>query len=81
MKAAIRRSEIKEDQIEEKTRKTGKVPFGAYKLDLDLAKLFGSDGNEIAVTAMESSLLRVFATNRGRVLNRDQLLEQANDKG
>ena len=30
---------------------------------------------------MEFSLLRVFAENKGRILNRDQLLEQAHDKG
>lgn len=81
IKAAIRRSEIREEQIEEKTRETGTVPFGECRLDLDAAKLYGTDGNEIAITAMEFSLLRVFAINRGRILNRDQLLEQAHDKG
>ena len=29
---------------------------------------------------MEFSLLKVFARNRGRVLNRDQLLDQAHDR-
>ena len=29
---------------------------------------------------MEFSLLKVFAENRGRVLNRDQILEQAHDR-
>lgn len=29
---------------------------------------------------MEFALLKVFAENKGRVLNRDQLLEQAHDK-
>jgi len=59
----------------------GRVAFGACSLDLDGAKLFGAAGEQIPMTAMEFSLLRVFADNRGRVLNRDQLLEQAHDRG
>jgi two-component system phosphate regulon response regulator OmpR len=58
----------------------GMVPFGACTLDLDGARLIGADDREIYITAMEFNLLRVFAENPGRVLNRDQLLEQAHDK-
>lgn len=54
---------------------------GKCKLDLDGAKLFDADENEIQITAMEFSLLKVFCANRGRVLNRDQLLDQAHDRG
>lgn len=61
-------------------RAVGQVAFGKCQLDLDGAKLLGDDGNEIPITAMEFSLLRVFSENRGRVLNRDQLLEQAHDR-
>lgn len=57
-----------------------RVAFGSTALDLESARLFGEDGEEIAITAMEFALLKVFATNRGRVLNRDQLLEQAHDR-
>lgn len=81
VKAAIRRSEIREEQTEERERISGTIQFGPCRLDLDGAKLYGADGNEIAITAMEYSLLRVFAENRGRILNRDQLLEQAHDRG
>ncbi|MEM7566178.1 MAG: response regulator [Pseudomonadota bacterium] len=56
------------------------VPFGPCRLDLGRARLFGADGAEIAITAMEFHLLKVFARNKGRVLNRDQLLEQAHDR-
>ncbi len=56
------------------------VMFGANVLDLASARLFDGQGKEIAVTAMEFALLKVFAANRGRVLNRDQLLEQAHDR-
>lgn len=54
--------------------------FGACRLDLASARLYGPHGQEIPVTAMEFSLLRVFAENRGRILTRDQLLELAHDK-
>jgi DNA-binding response OmpR family regulator len=57
------------------------VSFGQCLLDLGAAKLFGKDGEEIAITAMEYSLLKVFAENPKRVLNRDQILEQAHDRG
>lgn len=56
------------------------VPFGRCKLDLEGAKLFDAEGEEVYITAMEFNLLRVFAENPGRVLNRDQLLDQAHEK-
>ncbi len=79
--AALRRSKIQVEEQAEQDRVTGTLPFGKCRLDLDQARLYGADGQEIAITAMEFSLLRVFAENRGRVLNRDQLLEQAHDRG
>lgn len=57
------------------------MEFDGLKLDLTSAMFFGRDGEEIALTAMEFRLLRVFIENRGRVLNRDQLLELAHDRG
>lgn len=80
IKAALRRQVAVDLQIEHKDKARGTITFGTCRLDLDGARLFGDDGNEIAITAMEYSLLKVFAENRGRVLNRDQLLEQAHDK-
>lgn len=81
IKAALRRQDFAGERDTKQARMTGTVPFGTCQLDLDGAKLFGRDGDEITITAMEFSLLRVFAQNRGRVLNRDQLLEQAHDRG
>lgn len=54
--------------------------FGSFSLHLDAAKLFSADGKEVPLTAMEFSLLKVFAENKSRVLNRDQILEQAHDR-
>ena len=56
------------------------APFGVFTLDLTAAKLLAEDGEEVPLTAMEFNLLSLFARNRGRVLNRDQILEQAHDR-
>ncbi len=81
IKAALRRQDLSDVPTSRQAKMSGTVPFGRCQLDLDGAKLFAEDGKEITITAMEFSLLRVFAQNRGRVLNRDQLLEQAHDRG
>ncbi|WP_338549410.1 response regulator [Roseovarius phycicola] len=79
IKAVLRRkSEPVQDQIQGDAPKT--APFGAFTLDLTAAKLMDADGAEVALTAMEFNLLSLFARNRGRVLNRDQILEQAHDR-
>ena len=54
--------------------------FGDFTLHLDTARLDAPDGSEVQLTAMEFNLLKVFAENKGRVLNRDQILEQAHDR-
>ncbi|MEL6217226.1 MAG: response regulator [Pseudomonadota bacterium] len=59
----------------------GRIAFGKCYLDMESARLYGPDGEEVPLTSMEFSLLKVFVANRGRVLNRDQLLEQAHDRG
>jgi two-component system phosphate regulon response regulator OmpR len=58
----------------------GRWRFGRCWLDLGAAKLFDEGGAEVPLTAMEFSLLRLFAENRGRVLNRDEILEGAHDR-
>jgi len=60
---------------------TTRVRFGACLLDLDAHKLFDDAGEEIRITAMEFDLLRAFAEHPNRVLNRDQLLEMAHNRG
>lgn len=80
IKATLRRQEFQETGLTVEGS-DATVLFGPCRLDLESARLFGPDGKEIAITAMEFNLLRVFARNRARVLNRDQLLEQAHDRG
>ena len=78
VKAVLRRTSGRESS----TGATGvsKVGFAGCVLDLETHKLFGSNGAEIAITPMEFSLLKAFAGHRGRILNRDQLLELAHDR-
>ena len=58
----------------------GRWRFGRCWLDVPAAKLLDEDGGEVPLTAMEFSLLRLFAANRGQVLNRDRILEEAHDR-
>ncbi|MCR9139031.1 MAG: response regulator [Alphaproteobacteria bacterium] len=79
IKAVLRRKQSDEPATSN-AKKTGTANFGDYVLDIEAAKMHGPDGEEVALTAMEFNLLKAFADNRGRVLNRDQILEQAHDR-
>jgi len=60
---------------------TQQVRFGERVLDLDQRKLFAADGSEIEITAAEFDLLALFASHPNRPLNRDQIMEQAHNRG
>ncbi|WP_419906776.1 response regulator [Hoeflea sp.] len=77
VKAVLRRKSADGGGKEEKT---GMARFGDYVLDIEAAKMSDADGAEIPLTAMEFNLLKAFAENKGRVLNRDQILEKAHDR-
>jgi len=57
------------------------VAFGACRLDMAQRKLYGADGAEIDITAAEFDLLALFARHPNRPLNRDQIMEQAHNRG
>ena len=57
------------------------VGFGHCALDLESARLFDKAGIEIPITAMEFTLLRLFLRNAGRILTRDQILDETDDRG
>ncbi|MEL1251031.1 response regulator [Aurantiacibacter gilvus] len=78
VRAVLRRPSTKE--VENPHAAEGRLPFGKTWLDLEAAKLFDEDGKQIPLTAMEFNLLKLFAKSRGRVLNRDQILEGAHDR-
>lgn len=82
IKAVLRRTSRQERAIQASESRARQVAqFGTCRFDLDAHKLFDAEGREIAITPMEFRLLKVFAEHRGRILNRDQLLELAHDRG
>jgi DNA-binding response OmpR family regulator len=58
----------------------GRVRIGRCTLDVESRRLFELDGTELAMTAMEFDLLRVFLANPNRVLSRDQLLMRTRNR-
>jgi DNA-binding response OmpR family regulator len=81
VKAVLRRTSARKRNAEKAGIQAHQpVQFGSCVLDLDKHKLFNADGIEIAITPMEFRLLKVFAEHRGRILNRDQLLELSHDR-
>lgn len=80
IKAVLRRAETA-TAPKNLAKGTARVAFAGFELDLEAAQLFDAAGAEIPLTAMEFRLLKVFVQNRGRVLNRDQLLDLAHDRG
>jgi len=60
---------------------TQREAFGPCTLDLEQRKLFGEDGAEIDITAAEFDLLALFASHPNRPLNRDQIMQQAHNRG
>jgi DNA-binding response OmpR family regulator len=81
VKAVLRRIYASE-RVSQKTGARGGDPvhFGNCRFDPEAHKLYNGEGVEIVITAMEFQLLKVFAEHRGRILNRDQLLELAHDR-
>jgi len=58
-----------------------RIAFGHCLLDTEQRKLFAEDGGEIEITAAEFDLLALFACHPNRPLNRDQIMEQAHNRG
>ena len=79
IKAVLRRRTASGTPVAEKSE-PARVRFGKAWLDVEGARLLAEDGSELPMTSMEYSLLKLFARNPGRVLNRDQILEGAHDR-
>jgi two-component system phosphate regulon response regulator OmpR len=58
-----------------------RIAMGMCVLDLDERRLIGSGGVDIPITASEFDLLALFARHPNRPLNRDQIMEQAHNRG
>jgi DNA-binding response OmpR family regulator len=60
---------------------TPRVRVGARTRAHDQRRLFGAEGGEIEISAAEFDLLALFARHPNRPLNRDQIMEQAHNRG
>jgi two-component system phosphate regulon response regulator OmpR len=58
-----------------------RVQFGPCLLDLVERRLWSADDKEIEISAAEYDLLALFARHPNRPLNRDQIMEQAHNRG
>ncbi|KQW02634.1 response regulator [Rhizobacter sp. Root1221] len=58
-----------------------RVAFGRCALDLEQRRLTAADGTEVEISAAEFDLLALFARHPNRPLNRDQIMEQAHNRG
>lgn len=76
VKSVLRRR----DETAKPSASSGRLTFGFCELDLGMRKLFDAGGKELPLTAMEFELLRVFAENANRALNRDQIMELAHNR-
>ena len=79
VRAVVRRASAA-NVAESAANPEGRIRFGKAWLDLEAAKLFDEEGTSMPLTSMEFNLLKLFAQNKGRVLNRDQILEGAHDR-
>lgn len=80
IKAVLRRGDRRRD-VDVAEGSGGSIRFGDCTLDVAAHRLYGPDGDDIAVTAMEFDLLKAFAEHPNRVLSRDQLLDLAHNRG
>jgi two-component system phosphate regulon response regulator OmpR len=80
VKSVLRRIQAKPSESDPAQFKPGRQRFGRCELDLEARRLFEIAGSEIAMTAMEFELLRVFLANPNRVLSRDQLLTHTRNR-
>lgn len=78
VKSVLRRLESKADAETNDT--TGRVEFGEYSLDLESHQLLDKENQQVLLTSMEFDLLKAFAENPNKVLNRDQLLNLSHNR-
>ena len=65
----------------EAPRPSRHVAIGPCRLDLDGRRLLGADGADVDISSAEFELLSLFTRNPHRPLNRDQIMEQAHQRG
>jgi len=78
IKSVLRRLAVPKPSASED--REGQVSFGECQMDLEAQCLLDREGNNIRITSMEFDLLKAFAENPDRVLNRDTLLNLAHNR-
>ncbi len=78
VKSVLRRAQVAENTEEDKTG--NRVRFGEFCLNLESHQLLDKNNESIALTSMEFDLLKAFAENPNKVLNRDQLLNLSHNR-
>ncbi|MEJ2046081.1 MAG: response regulator transcription factor [Reinekea sp.] len=74
VRAQLRRSTFKRSPV--KQEDTQKLYFQNWCLDIDLRTLTGKDGQQVALTFGEFSLLSVLLSSPNRVFSRNELLDK-----
>ena len=81
IKSVLRRidqSQVASEDVEDGNDRY--VRFGEHMLDLEAHQLLDANNESVSITSMEFDLLKAFAENPDKVLNRDQLLNMAHNK-
>ncbi|MBX2880315.1 MAG: response regulator [Granulosicoccus sp.] len=79
IKSLVRRLQLDSQSISQ-VQPAHIVKFGLCELDLEAQTLCDKEGEKVSITSMEFDLLKAFAENQGRVLNRDTLLSLAHNR-
>ena len=77
VKSVLRRVQ---GMLERETEPDFRVRFGEFTLDLEAHQLLNEKGETISLTSMEFDLLKAFAENPNKVLDRDQLLSLSHNR-
>jgi len=78
VKSVLRRAQSENPVAAEDAKNL--VQFGEYSLDLEAHQLLDKDNQAVSLTSMEFDLLKAFAENPNKVLNRDQLLSLSHNR-
>jgi two-component system phosphate regulon response regulator OmpR len=77
VKSVLRRVQ---GEVERAAETSTRVRFGEYMLDLEAHQLLDKNDQAVALTSMEFDLLKAFAENPNKVLDRDQLLSLSHNR-
>jgi DNA-binding response OmpR family regulator len=77
VKSVLRRVQ---GMLERETEPDSRVKFGEFTLDFEAHQLLNEKDESISLTSMEFDLLKAFAENPNKVLDRDQLLSLSHNR-